>query len=75
MGKKRHRKKYTSKATRVSHNGKLSFDSAQKLAFKIDAWMKGKPVKLTVANKGDTSRPFIRVLASEYWGTYASKKS
>lgn len=75
MGKKRSRKKYTSKGSQVSHNGKLHFDSAQKLAFKIAAWAEGKPVKLTIANKGDTSRPFIRVLAKEYWGTYASKKS
>ena len=76
MGKKRNRKKYVSKGLRVSHQGKLSADSAQKLVFKIAAWQKGQPVKLTVPNpnKSETNKPFIRVSANDYWGTYASKK-
>lgn len=76
MGKKRNRKKYVSKGQRVSHNGRIYADSAQKLVFKIAAWMKGQPVKLTVPNpsKGETNKPFIRVSADSYWGPYQRKK-
>jgi hypothetical protein len=76
MGKKRNRKKYVSKGLRVSHNGRIYADSAQKLVFKIAAWAAGKPVKLTVPNpdKSATNKPFIRVKADDYWGTFASKR-
>jgi hypothetical protein len=72
MGKKRNRKKYVSKASRVSHNGRIYADSAQKLQNKIAAWVAGKPVMLTVANpnREATNMPFIRVRASDYWGKY-----
>jgi hypothetical protein len=76
MGKKRTRKKYVSKGLRVSHNGRIHADSAQRLAFKIAAWEKGQPVKLTVPNpnKSETNKPFIRVRADDYWGPYVIKK-
>lgn len=76
MGKKRTRKKYVSKGLRVSHNGRIYADSAQKLVFKIAAWQKGQPVKLTVPNpnKSETNKPFIRVRADDYWGTFAQKR-
>jgi hypothetical protein len=75
MGKKRTRKKYVSKGSRVSHNGRIHADSAHKLANKIAAWAAGKPVKLTVANpnREATNKPFIRVLADDYWGPYRRK--
>jgi len=77
MGKKRNRKKYVSKGLRVSQQGRISADSAQKLVFKIAAWQKGQPVKLTVPNpdKSATNKPFIRVKADDYWGPYQFKKS
>lgn len=70
MGKKRLRKKLTSKGTRVNQRVKPRTSSAQQFGFALDAWLAKKPVMLTVENpdKSATNRRFIRVRADEYWG-------
>lgn len=42
----------------------------EKLNHKIDAWKRGKKVKITIANSGNDAKkhPYIKVLASTIWG-------
>ena len=70
MGKKRCRKKYVSKGSRVSHSGKSNHSSAQRFIFKHAAWKKKQNPWLTVENpnKAETNRLFIRVRADDWWG-------
>lgn len=76
MGKKRLRKKKTSKGLHTSTNMRMETSALDKMATKVDAWKRGLPVMLTVANpdKSITNKPFIRVKADEYWGPATFKK-
>lgn len=76
MGKKRTRKKLVSKGTRVNQRLGLEKTSASKMINKIEAWAKGLPVMLTVANpnKSETNKPFIRVKADHYWGSATARR-
>ena len=67
MGKKRLRKKLTSRSLHGSSRT-LNASSAQKYINKFAAHAAGKPVKITIPNpnKEETNRPFIRVPMKEY---------
>lgn len=63
------RKKYTSKGERVNQKVKNRAVGAARLSNKIQAWSEKRDVKITIANpdKSATNKPFIRVLARDYW--------
>lgn len=79
MGKKRTRKKYSSKGIHSSTtNGIRQALRSERtpieiLANKIEAWRKGQNPWLTVSTK-QKNKPFIRVRADEYWGPAKFKK-
>ena len=70
------RKTYTSKGQRrnvVNGKGKKNdWTPLQELNHKVDAWMKGKKVFLTITNpnKNEKGKPFIKKEAKEVWGKY-----
>jgi hypothetical protein len=72
MGKKRLRKKKTSKGLHTSTNMSFTLSTLDKMANKVVAWQKGLKVMLTVPNpdKSITNKSFIRVTADSYWGPY-----
>ena len=69
-------KQYTSKGQRKSVvNGKhrkSDWTPLQQINHKVEAWMKGKKVFLTIENpvKSETNKPFIRVPAEHVWKKY-----
>lgn len=76
MGKKKSRDKQTSKGERPNSNKKLSaairseyITSSMRPVNQIDAFMRGKNVKVTIANPNpnETNKPFIKVDAKEIW--------
>jgi hypothetical protein len=76
LGKKRQRTKYVSKGERKpidprwrkeyrrEYNG-----STAQMQNKLEAWLKGKKVMLTIENpnKNETNKKFIRVNANNVW--------
>lgn len=78
MGKKKLRKKITSKGIHSSMNAALinavraDKDPHTKLLNKIMAWSKGQNPWITIANpsKEQTNKRYIRVRANEYFGPY-----
>ena len=41
----------------------------------VKAWQQGKRVMLTIPNPtGESNKPFIRIPATEVWGTYGKMK-
>ena len=75
MGKKRHRKAYTSKGQRpnVSNKTLRLMGEGTSMQNKIDAWKKGKRGYVTIANpnKQETNRLFIKVPFETFFkGTY-----
>ena len=75
MGRKS-RTQYTSQGQRrnvVNGKSRISdWTHFQQINHKVEAWMKGKKVWLTVPNPNtnETAKPFVRKLASEVWGKY-----
>lgn len=77
MGKKRLRKKLTSKGKHSSMSRALATavraerDAYTKYGFKIDAWKNLKNPWLTIENpnKSQTNRRFIRIRADDYFGS------
>ena len=75
MGKKI---QYTSKGQRRNVSrwsikaGRKDVSELEKLNRKVDAWMKGKKVLLTITNpnKNEKGKPFIKKEAKEVWGKY-----
>jgi hypothetical protein len=74
MGKKKSREGQISKGERRNVVAGLgdSRTELQKLTCKVEAWKNGKLVTLTIANpiKSETSKPYIKVKASDVWGKY-----
>ena len=77
MGKKRNRKKYTSKGLHTSTNMSFTLDALGRMGNKVAAWAAGQKVMLTVPNpdKSITNKPFIRVTADSYWGPFSRKQT
>jgi len=74
MGKKKSREGQTSKGERrnvVAGKGP-DWTPLETLHHKVDAWKRGKPVMLTIVNpiKSETSKPFVKVQATDVWGKY-----
>ena len=71
MGKKKSRASQTSKGERRNVVAGLSDDRTelQKVNDKMNAFLKGKNVMLTIPNpvKSETNKPFIRVPAKQEW--------
>ena len=72
MGKKKHRKVYTSKGQRanVASKNLVKHSAIGNVMNKLDAWINGKSGFITVANpnKQETNRQFIKVPFNTFFG-------
>lgn len=81
MGKKKLRKKLTSKGLRSKTSAfmrnavRSSRSALQTSLIKVESWAKGQNPWLTIANpdKSQTNRPFIRVKADDHFGPWRVK--
>ncbi len=83
MGKKKLRAKTTSKGLRKNSDPKISnlirstwVGSSDQLIAKLDAFLSGKNVMLTIENPNpeETAKRFIRVPAKQVWGDFRERK-
>jgi hypothetical protein len=81
MGKKKHRKAYTSKGQRPNISAKVlklvenSMSELDKALIKVRSWKKGQNLWITIMNpSGQTNKRFIKVKSNSLWGDPNKRK-